>query len=104
MSIVKTDFTLTTNHALALVGVAVVGVVAYKIKKSVEININKINPASRENVIYQVSGGATVPSIIKSNDLFFAEVTLLSPWASDEAKQDAQMLKDVFYGEYGGGE
>jgi len=56
MSKVKTDFRITTNHALGAIAFCVVGYVLYKgYKKAGEIAtaaVDKVNPASPDNFIY----------------------------------------------------
>ena len=69
MSIVKTDFTIKTNHVIGFVVVGVAGYVLYTgYKKAGEVAkavVSKVNPASADNFIY--SGVSAVGSKISGD-------------------------------------
>jgi len=58
-----------------------------------------INPMSDKNIVFQSSGFGSDPEKIRSADLFFANMTLVNPFASEESKDQARNMKKVFYGQ-----
>lgn len=75
---IKTDFTITTNHALGLIGLISVGVVAYRSYRAArDIVTTDLNPASSENIVYRNVRSDTTTAIA---DHFFGAVDLVNPF------------------------
>ncbi|WP_018014105.1 hypothetical protein [Teredinibacter turnerae] len=78
---VKTDFTIKTNHVVWAVGIIAVGFAVWKSKSVIKENINKINPASDENVVYQsVQSAVGEDRFISVADKLYAAVDLINPF------------------------
>lgn len=77
----KTDLKITTNHLIGA-SIAAIGVYAFwRLKKGVSENINKINPASRENVVFQgVEAVAGADNVANTADVIFGAFDLINPF------------------------
>lgn len=78
---IKTNFTIRTNH---IVGAAVVvgGLfTVWRIQKKISENINLVNPASSENIVNQgvvsVVGQSNIDSV---SDVVFGAIDLINPF------------------------
>lgn len=83
---IKTDFTITTNHVLGALAIVSAGYVVYRLQKGVRENINKVNPASSENIINQAAEHVIgEENLATAADYFFGAIDLINPWNdSDE--------------------
>ena len=88
--LIKTDLKIETNHVLNALAIGIIAFAAYKIKKFAENNINKINPASRENVVFQgVERAVGADNVSSVADRVFGAVDLINPFneSDDHARQ-----------------